>query len=75
MKTTPADFDKEPSRQRFGKVPRFTYSVRWGNWWLQPGGLFRWTRYDFVAGGKPTVRYDWRRIRGPVDFLQTVQNR
>lgn len=63
MTTRPANFFNEPPRQAFGRTPRVAFMLRIGSWLLTPEGLFRWTRYDFTAGGKPSHRHDWRRIR------------
>lgn len=65
MKHRPADFRSEPPGQAFSRILHIAFMIRIGSWLLTPDGLFRWTRYDFDAGGKPAYRYDWRKLRLP----------
>ena len=63
MTQRPANFFNEPPRQRFSAIPRVSLTLRVNGWLLTNAGLFRWTRYDFIAGGKPCHRHDWRKIK------------
>ena len=62
MKTHRANLWKEPASARFMKAPRVAFMIRVGGWMVSDAGLFRWTRYEFTAGGKTQNRYDWMKL-------------